>query len=265
MTVVRSLLFLAVGVLVGGVIAHIVTHNAWYAFAWGSAALVAVVLAVVLGAVSVAAGAGGGAGGSSESSPTRTSSWAAAGAALLGVLIVLVPSIPALTAGPPPAPVAVSSDLRVGNGPQAIVTAVLSASGQSKIAELDIRYNYATVVAPEKSGSSQLGFWDYRNGHLLSFDVGSESPDDADSLFDARTLDFGQVGLAVKKTVALSGIKLNSESYVLVERALSGGDGPGDRGSPTISVYLDDGSRDAHIEFNFDLSVVDKGGSVFDG
>ena len=262
MTVARAVLFLALGALVGGVVAQIVTRNAWFAIAWGAAALISLVFGIVVLVLSLI---GGG-----QTSVRRGGARLIPGvAAVLGLLIVLVPSGPALIAGPQAggaAPALSSSgDLRTGDGQQGVVTALIAATGQSKFTELGFLADHATALAPSKPGATTLDLWDYRGGRAIRVSPESADSDDAAELFDARDLDFAQVAPAVRKAVALTGMSLNPVTHVVVQRTFAGGDGSGGLGPPTIEVLFDDGHHDAHVSYDFDLTMVEKGGSLFDG
>ena len=261
MTVARAILFLALGVLVGGVVAQIITGNAWYAIAWGTAALISLVLGVVVLVLSLVG-----------NGPTivrgRAVRLIPAAAAVLGILAVLVPSAPALIAGPHEgggAPAATSSDLRTGDGQQHVVAALIAATGQSRFTELGFLDGHATALAPSKPGATTLDLWDYRGGRAIRVAPESADPDDAAELFDARELDFSQIAPAVRKAVALTGMPVNPVTHVVVQRTFAGGDGSGGLGPPTIEVLFDDGYHDAHVSYDFDLEMVEKGGSLFDG
>jgi hypothetical protein len=260
MTVARAFLFLALGALVGGIVAHIVTGNAWYAVVWGSAALVAIVLGIVVLITSLV-------GGTASTRRGARTWWIVAAAALVGLLAVLVPSAPALIAGPsaggPAAPS--SSDLRAGDGPQAVVAAMIAATGGSKFTELGFLVDHATALAPTKPGVTTLEFWDYRGGRVIHVGPESAEPDDAEALFDARDLDFGQIGPAVKKAAAFTGMSVNRVTHVVVQRTFGDVDGSTALGAPTIEVLFDDGHYDAHVSYDFDLTMVEKGGSLFGG
>ncbi|HEY4152251.1 MAG TPA: hypothetical protein VGM38_02915 [Pseudolysinimonas sp.] len=260
MTLTRAFLFLAIGVLVGGIVAHIVTGNAWYAIAWGSAALVASVLGIVVLITSLV-------GGTSTSARGGRTWWIVTVAAIVGLLAVLVPSAPALIAGPPASGPArpSSSDLRTGDGPQAVVAAMIAATGQSKFTELGFLVDHATALAPSKPGVTTLELWDYRWGHAIHLGPESADADDAEALFDARDLDFAQIGPAVKKASAFTGMAVNRVTHVVVQRTFGDVDGSTALGAPTIEVLFDDGHYDAHVSYDFDLTMVEKGGSLFGG
>jgi len=161
--------------------------------------------------------------------------------------------------------VATGSDLRTGTGQRAVVDAFIAATGQSRFTELGFLADHATALAPTKPGATTLDLWNWRDGRAT--DVGPESadPDDAAALFDAHGLDFGQVRAAVRAAARLTGMPVDRQTHVVVQRTFAGGDGAGGLGPPTIEVLFDDGHRDAHVSYDFDLTLVEKGGSALSG
>jgi hypothetical protein len=156
-------------------------------------------------------------------------------------------------------------DLRTGSAPRAAVDAFVAATGQAEFTELGFLADHATAIAPSKPGASTLELWDYKAGHAIHLAPEASSSDDAAALFDSHRLDFAQVPAAVRKAVKLTGMPVNAETHVVVQRTFAGGDGAGGLGPPTIEVLFDDGHRDAHVSYDFALVMVEKGGSLFAG
>ncbi|HEY4225113.1 MAG TPA: hypothetical protein VGM70_04820 [Pseudolysinimonas sp.] len=151
-------------------------------------------------------------------------------------------------------------DFRTDAGQKQAVAALTTATGGSTFALVDFFSNHVTAVAPSKPGATSYDDWYYRGGRATSVAPEQDQPD-ASALFDVTKLDLSKIEPAMQKTLKLTGMTLNKDSYIVVQRFSAEGVPVT---APMIEVLLDDGYKQAYVMYDFDLNITQKTGSFFE-
>ena len=150
-------------------------------------------------------------------------------------------------------------DYRTEAGQRDAVAALVTVTGGSTFDLLDFFSDHVTAVAPTKAGATTFDDWYYRGGRAVSVAPESDQPAAAD-LFDVSTLDLSKLEQAMRKTLKLTGMTVNKDTHIVVQRVSAEGV---PITPPTIEVLLDDGYPQAYVIYDFDLHVMQKTGNFF--
>ena len=246
----RLLLALSLGVLVGGVFGQIVTGDWVYIVVWG-VALGVTVLAVTIVATQFARSLVG-EGGTSPAAPRRW--WFVAGAlVLVGLGAAATPAILALASGRLDNPV-------TGTHQAVAVKGIVSAAGTGTVTELDFFPDFVLADIVNPPGHRTVDEWTYQFGRAENTGPEVVQPQDIPgSSFDMTSIDLKQVIADVPAAEKVARMTSPTDVHVGIRR-----DPEDDGNKPTVSVFLTDKYQDATVVFDLSGTVLHRFGTAFD-
>jgi hypothetical protein len=247
----RLLLALSLGVLIGGAIAQLVTGDWEYILVWAIALGVAVLtgLVVITGFTRSVVGDAG-----KTRAPAPRWQWiVAALLLLLGLGGAVAPAAAALASGRLDAPL-------TGTHQGLAVSGIASAAGTSTVTELDFYPDFVLADVVNPPDHRTIDEWTYQFGRAANTGPEAVQPRNIpDQSFDMRSIDLAQVIADIPIAEKTAHIASPTDVHVGIRR-----DAENDGNKPTVSVFLTDKYHDATIVFDLSGVVLHRLGSAFD-
>ena len=247
----RLLLALSLGVLVGGAIAQLVTGDEAYILVWAVALAVAVLTGIVVTTGVVRSLAGGAA--KSNPAVPRWQWVVAAVLAVLGLGVSVTPAAAALASGRLDAPL-------TGTHQGLAVSGIAAAAGTSMVTELDFFPDFVLADVVNPPAGRTIDEWTFQFGRAANTGPEAVQPRDISvQSFDMTSIDLAQVIADIPVAEKAAHITSPTDVHVGIRR-----DAENDGNVPTVSVFLTDKYGNATIVFDLSGAVLHRLGSAFD-
>lgn len=247
----RLLLALGLGVLIGGVVGQVITGDPNYTVVWAIGLAVVVLSGIVVTTGLVRSLTGDAPSGAPSSSRRQ---WVAAGIlVLLGAAGAATPAVVALAAGRLDNPL-------TGNHQAVAIRGIASASGTKTVTELDFFPGFvlADIVNPPEGRT--IDQWTYQFGRAEDTGPAAVQPTDISrQSFDMTSIDLAQVIADIPVAEKAAHMTSPTDVHVGVRR-----DTENDGNKPTVSVFLTDKYHDATVVFDLSGTILHRLGSAFD-
>ena len=246
----RLLLALSAGVLIGGVVGQIVTGDWVYIVVWGIALGVTVLAVTVVSTQFARALVGDG-----TTPPTASRWWrfVAGVLVLVGLGAAATPAVVDLASGRLDNPV-------TGTHQAVAVKGIASAAGTGIVTELDFFPDFVLADIVNPPGHSTVDEWTYQFGRAENTGPEVVQPQDIpESSFDMTSIDLKQVTADVPAAEKAARMTSPTDVHVGIRR-----DPDDDGNKPTVSVFLTDKYHDATVVFDLSGTVLHRFGTAFE-
>ena len=247
----RLLLGLSAGVVIGGASAQLITGDSSYIVVWAVGLGVAVLTGIVV-TTGIARGIAGDA--TAGAQPAPRWQWIVAGVlALLGAGFSVTPAVGALASGRLDDPI-------TGSHQTLAIGGIAEAAGTHTVTELDLFPGFvlADIVNPPEHRT--IDEWTYQFGRAENTGPEAVQPTDIPrESFDMTSIDLAQVTADIPVAEKAAHMTSPSDVHIGIRR-----DAENDGNVPTVSVFLTDKYHDATVVFDLSGTVLHRLGSAFD-
>jgi len=247
----RLLLALSLGVLIGGGIAQTITGDGAYIPVWA----VALGVAVLTGIVVITGFTRSVTGDAAQSRPTVPRwQWIVAGLlALLGMGASVTPAAAALASGRLDGPI-------TGTHQGLAISGIASVAGTSTVTELDFFPDFVLADVVNPPDHRTIDEWTFQFGRAENTGPEVVQPTNiALQSFDMKSIDLAQVIADIPVAEKAAHMTSPTDVHVGIRR-----DAENDGNVPTVSVFLTDKYGNATIVFDLSGAVLHRLGSAFD-